>query len=381
MPVAGQLVQALGGGPVHVVALRAAGSFGLLLSLAYVSFGRGRSPLEMLFWPELLSRTLMVAIGLLGGLTGLASPATLFAVVLFAAHASAGLPVSYVSTLYGLVYPDEHRARIVAVTRMVNGMVGIAAAFFIGRLLQGRPEDYLLVYPLYGAFAILVSLHYRKMPTPKARQAESPDAPSAWQVLKTDRAFRGFQFFQFLLGLANLAAIPVIDVHVRKGLGLPIGLAVVVVNQGVIGMSATLLTVRYQARLFDRLGVLRHRVLTSLFLGAALLVWAFTDSLAGAAFAALLTGLGMAGGQIIWLIGSLSFAPKEQLSTYMGIHTFLTGLRGVAAPYLGLWLMEQPFLAWDQRKFFIGAATLVFLSAWGHAWVARSSPPSSTTTS
>ena len=119
------------------------------------------------------------------------------------------------------------------------------------------------------------------------------------------------------------------------------------------------------------MGVVRHRVLTSVLIGLALVVWAYADSLALAIVAAALGGLGMAGGQLIWMIGSLEFTQRDGLSTYASIHTFLTGLRGVIAPAFGVWLVHSPLLGGEHRFFFLGAAVLVFLSAAGHGLFVR----------
>ena len=76
----------------------------------------------------MLARLLLCAVAFVGMAEGPLSPATLFTVVLFLAHSSLGLTVPFISTVYGLVYPAHERARLVALGRMVSGVVSIAAA-------------------------------------------------------------------------------------------------------------------------------------------------------------------------------------------------------------------------------------------------------------
>ena len=39
-----------------------------------------------------------------------------------------------------------------------------------------------------------------------------------------------------------------------------------------------------------------------------------------------------------WRLGHMAFAPKEKDALYMGAHVSLTGLRGMLAPVVGLFL-------------------------------------------
>jgi hypothetical protein len=107
-------------------------------------------------------------------------------------------------------------------------------------------------------------------------------------------------------------------------------------------------------RLFDRIGVLQFRVVNIcawcvglLFglLGTLVLVGERGDFpgyyvLAVVLFVGrgLLYGLAEGGGKIAWNLGHLHFAKSEEAEVYMGIHVFLTGVRGLVAPLFGMWL-------------------------------------------
>ena len=52
-------------------------------------------------------------------------------------------------------------------------------------------------------------------------------------------------------------------------------------------------------------------------------------------------GLGHGGGSLAWNIGHLHFGESGEAEVYMGIHVFLTGLRGLLAPLLGMWLLQK----------------------------------------
>ena len=117
-----QLVQELGGLDVHVAAVRAAPAVGLLLSIGYVRLGRGRSPLALAFWPEAIAMLLLASLGFIYAASG--SPA-LYTVVTCSAISLATLMLPLLSTVYGLVYSELHRARLIAYGRTVNGFVAV----------------------------------------------------------------------------------------------------------------------------------------------------------------------------------------------------------------------------------------------------------------
>jgi len=92
--------------------------------------------------------------------------------------------------------------------------------------------------------------------------------------------------------------------------------------------------------------------------GVLVMFWgAWTFSLWWLALGRVITGIVNGGGNLAWQLGHNDFAPRDQLSTYMGIHVTLTGVRGAFAPFLGMAL----YLGWDAKGYVPGSTGL---SAW-----------------
>ena len=66
----------------------------------------------------------------------------------------------------------------------------------------------------------------------------------------------------------------------------------------------------------------------------------------------------MSGAQLSWQLCVMEFAPRHQVGLYMGIHTMLTGLRGIVAPFLGAWLIGSSGMG----NTFLFAAGLMVIS-------------------
>ena len=51
-------------------------------------------------------------------------------------------------------------------------------------------------------------------------------------------------------------------------------------------------------------------------------------------------GLAMAGGNVNWSLWVTKFAPPGQESDYMTVHSFMTGVRGLVAPFVGFYMLN-----------------------------------------
>ncbi len=56
-------------------------------------------------------------------------------------------------------------------------------------------------------------------------------------------------------------------------------------------------------------------------------------------FSAILLGMAMGGGNLSWNLWVTKFATQDRTAAYMSVHTFTTGIRGFAAPFLGFFLL------------------------------------------
>lgn len=256
-------------------------------------------------------------------------------------------------------YPRRQRARIIGnITLLASLIVGLTA-LLIGAVmdLAGRPRAYALVF---GAAALVGLLgvrlfgkirwrgrvaqlrveRHRRRTGPGGRSAgdSTPGGglPAMLGVLRRDRMYRRFMAAQFMLGMPQLAVIPVFIIALRDvfrtdfttAMGLTQA-AVTIVPVAVIPLWAPLL---------DRMHIARFRFWQSwVFVSANLLMWAAFQwhSEAVLYLSRFVLGVASGGGMLAWELGHHDFARREQASLYMGVHVFLTGVRGSFAPFLG----------------------------------------------
>ena len=109
----------------------------------------------------------------------------------------------------------------------------------------------------------------------------------------------------------------------------------------------TMLTLGAWGRLLDRWNPISMRTLTMaiwsvqplLLYFAPRLSEAFGISLVAPVYAAFFfRGLAFGGSSLIWFLGAMYFASKDDVPIYMGLHLALTGLRMILAPQAAAWL-------------------------------------------
>ena len=366
--IAVQVVLGLGGNEQHSAWMHAGTFVGLTLSLLYVQLGNRINPMRLLMISDSVSALCLFAIGLYG--TQTLEGALPLAVLATAATGINAVGVPMISASYSHIYPAELRGRIVSLTRMLHGLAGMLSLLVLSQVLQSSPGAIAWVFPLSGVFVVLAALRFTRMKELSGMHVNRRSLKGLLRVLAEDKQFRRFQLFQMILGFANLMAAPLLAVYVKEELNLPVDVAVLVVSGGAVEQALVLLSVRFHGGLFDRLGVVRHRAFASVLIGAGFLAWGFADSLWLGIVAGALIGLGRAGGGVVWTIGSLYFARRGDEGLYSGVHTSLTGLRGMLAPLAGLWVFEN-VIGRDYRSLFFLAAGMIFFSAVGHALFVR----------
>jgi len=119
-------------------------------------------------------------------------------------------------------------------------------------------------------------------------------------------------------------------------------------------------------RLLDRINPVRLSTLSNAVISlypvtlavGAFLLGSHPASVAYLAFA--VYSVGMAGVNVTWNMGSISFAPPGQGGYYQGIHVAMVGIRGLIGPLVGFTVLH--FLGYWQV---FALAALVFLTAAG----------------
>jgi len=346
---------------------------------------------------------LCVGIALFAGSAGAIPLSELGAVWFIVQMAAAQILLAGVITLRSAIwksnYPHMERGRITARLQAVREVVMVASSMSAAALCDKSPLSYSYIYPvaaILGAIGIIAlqKLHIRgeraelqRLGSPR-KGTESPDLSSApggssnhlaprhlfrnaARILGSDRRFSRYIVAQLCVGISNQLTIAVVALLITRKLDMGVGAGYWISTALLVALPKLLLlgSLSRWGRLFDRLGVVRFRVVNmscwigSLVFGlAATLMLVYREQIGGAYLLAAIVffaargacyGLGMGGGRLAWNIGHLHFARSDEAEIYMGIHVSLTGLRGLVAPLAGMWL-------WHVVGWYVWIIALVF---------------------
>lgn len=249
-------------------------------------------------------------------------------------------------------YPRERRARTIGhVTLLASLVVGITAAV-TGWVMDATPSGFAAVYGvsvLCGAAGVRVfsRIRWRGRGAQLAQEKRGVRTGPRYQatlaamteVLRKDPMYRRFMAAQFMLGMPQLAAIPVFILALRDAFDL--GYTGSMLLTQALPVVVPVLVIPLWAPLLDKLHIVRFRAWHSwIFVLANLLMflgfWLRNEPLLY--LSRVVLGVATGGGMLAWELGHHDFARRDQAAIYMGIHVFLTGVRGVFSPFLGTML-------------------------------------------
>jgi len=279
------------------------------------------------------------------------------------------------------VYPDEQRGRILSYTRAMILAAQIGSTLLVGWLMGWI--SYQIIFPVAALFGIAAALVFSRI-HPAEDSMEETAGPAGpvlhklrdtgsyiWGtlgILKEDQAYRWFALSVFTYGFGNLMTIPVIpsiqvdELHITKT-----QLAVMANLMQVVAI----LSYFHWGRYVDRYSPQKAVVLNVLINSLVPVVYIATGFMSGANAwvlfpAYVLNGIVLAGIDLSYFSALLTFAGPDNVSRYQALQSFLLGIRGTIAPFIGSALAalleaNRMNLRW---VFVLG---LVFM--WAGAWM------------
>lgn len=281
---------------------------------------------------------------------------TTFAAVLIAGT----LPLS--TSIWRQNAPDDLRGQCFSRVSLLGIVAGLAGSSAISWWFDKASAAYVPVLAFFAAAMLLAGFFVMRIPSqPVRRSAGNP--LGSLRYLWTDPLFGYMAGAWMLMGFANLMTVPLrVEYLVSDRYGLNYGPAEVLVIATVVPTFARLCSVMFWGRLFDRANFFAMRIVLNLFFLVSIVLF-FVPVLWCQVAGALCMGIGNGGGEIVWNLWVTKFSKPERTAEYMSVHTFLTGLRGVAGPFLGFNLVAQVsihYVSWSAAAM-IGLSCLMLV--------------------
>jgi MFS family permease len=261
------------------------------------------------------------------------------------ATVSAAIPL--MTQIYQENYPELQRGKLFSRTMMLR--IGTTALFsdLAGRLLSNHISRFRYLLLAFAGASAFAALCLSRCPSRPLTASGGTHPFHAFRYLREDRIFRQTIISWIFLGFATLMMAPLRVEYLanpRYGVrihGEILTAGMVALITGVIPNVARLILNPIWGWLFDRMNFFVLRITLNFGFMLGILSFFTTGSLLGLVVGAILFGISNAGADVAWSLWVTKFAPPDRVADYMSVHTFFTGVRGLAAPLAAFYLVSR----------------------------------------
>ena len=343
----------------HAKSLIAGGScLGFLLAPGFLLLiGKSKLPVSRICALLMLG----AAIGIL--LSATANSAWVYAGWLLLACVLAGQVPSLMVHIYSRNYPSGQRGRKISGNLMLSAIVGAGTALTIGWILDQDLNHFRPGAVVIFLFCTCTAYFHLKIPSVPLK----PDAGGLGKDLRhalKDRLFFWMLTGWMLMGIGNLVTIPLrVEYLANPVYGIDASNTVVLAITLVVPLVTRVASIPVWGWAFDRFNLAFVRIAINLFFLVGLFLYFQTQDLVFLGLASALIGWATGGGTMAWTLWVTRVAPAGRESSYMSIHSFFTGVRGVPAPFVGYWIISTlgPGQVGWTSVILIGMSSLIFL--------------------
>jgi hypothetical protein len=255
-------------------------------------------------------------------------------------------------------YRHENFGKLYAYSTSMNKIVMLAATLFYGILLDFDFYAFRYVFPLVAflgiaSLVVLSTIDFSKIliveQTNTIWQSVRLSIGGMYRIVKNNKPYRDFEMGFMMYGLAFMMSSPVINIFLNEGLDLNYSSVAFYKNAyNVVAIILLLFTGRWLGRMDPR----KFAAITFLSLGFYILFMMLTQFLPFSfeigrirvyymlILSFLSYGYFAATMVLLWNIGSAYFCKPEEADDYQSNHLFLTGVRAIFAPILGVFFYE-----------------------------------------
>lgn len=245
--------------------------------------------------------------------------------------------------VYGNNYPKKERGYRLSYSLMILPIATILFSPIGGYILDSGLERYRIVLLIIALAAVGSAYSFFKIPSrpiPKPRNTTS--AFGNFKIIFQDRLFLALLIIMTLTGIVTQMTTPLrAEYLANKKYGLNVSnfhISLIIVT---IPYVCRILSSIFWGKLFDHLSLIKIRIIVDIFVLIGVIIFFNSTTIGMLALAAVFTGIGYGGGEIIWCLWITKIVNKDQLSQYMSANTAFIGIRSFIAPFIGYFLLDS----------------------------------------
>jgi MFS family permease len=244
--------------------------------------------------------------------------------------------------VYGNNYSKEERGYKLSYSLMVLPIATTIFSAVGGAVLDLGPDNYRVILLIISIAAAGAAYAFQKIPSRPIPLQKDGSLFANFEIIYRDKLFCAMLLLMMLTGIATQMTVPLrAEYLANEKYG---------VNSSNLFVMLVITTIPYICRmgssifwgsLFDRISIIRMRVIVNLFLLLGFVIFFNSTTVPMLTLSAVLTGLGYGGGEIVWCLWVTKITDKDRLSQYMSANTAFVGLRSFVSPFIGYLLLDR----------------------------------------
>jgi len=279
------------------------------------------------------------------------------------------MQIPLMTQLYRLNYPVERRGRLYSITGVTRAASAVGFGFFGGWLVGLDLENYRWLLWCFAASGFISGWWTYSLPATdwQAEGSAHTSFGSALRWVKLDRDFRTLLISWMMMGIGNLVACCLfVEFLANPKHGFDVPERTVAWITGVVPVTLRMLTSYPWGLIYDRVGLFKVRAILNVIFAVSIIIFFMGDNVFMWSLGMALWGLANAGGNVTWGLWVTKLAPKHAVAEYMSVHSFLTGVRGLLAPFLAfaaIEVMSFEMLSWLCAAAILSASAFITVRA------------------
>ncbi len=273
-----------------------------------------------------------------------------FLFLLSAVYFFSSLLIPATNSLYQNNIRTENRGKLFGYTVSMGTMLSMFITFIAGKLLdidESLYKQILLIAGISGCISSYVlslikieNTHLIKVNKLNFHELFISPVKRTFQLIRKNKDFAAFETNFSFYGLGFLMIVPVIPIYLVENLKM--NYTSTFIAKGILAQVGVLLLSPLFGKMHDKKDIFHFGSIVFALLGLyplgffiSMLMPGLLSSTIMVYMSYLVFGIAMAGVNITWTMGSISFAGKEDASMYQSVHVTITGIRGLFAPFFG----------------------------------------------
>lgn len=239
-------------------------------------------------------------------------------------------------------FPEARRGRLFSISIVIKAISVMFFSWLIGWYLDRDFSQFPKVILLFALASGVAGVAQLLIPSGSiSKGGRKPPISQSVHWLREDADFARVIVAAMAMGIGVLSANALrVDYLVNPEHEILVDIQMAAVITGVIPSVARIISTFFWGWLFDKIDQFRLRVAINLVFIAGIFLYFASGSLPAIVVGSALFGLARGGGEILWNLWVTRMTAQDRTADYMSIHTFTTGLRVAAAPFIGFYLVR-----------------------------------------